>query len=27
LVITFPFNVTLGIPIYYAITQWWLGGR
>lgn len=26
LVITFPFNVTLGIPIYYAVTQWWFGG-
>lgn len=26
LVITFPFNVTVGIPIYYAIAQWWIGG-
>ncbi|REJ76902.1 MAG: sodium-dependent bicarbonate transport family permease [Acidobacteria bacterium] len=26
LVITFPFNVTLGIPIYYAMARWWLGG-
>jgi hypothetical protein len=22
LVVTFPFNVTLGIPIYYAVTRW-----
>ena len=27
LVITFPFNVTLGIPIYYAIAIWWTGGQ
>ncbi|MBI5093664.1 MAG: sodium-dependent bicarbonate transport family permease [Candidatus Hydrogenedentes bacterium] len=27
LVITFPFNVTLGIPIYYAIAKWWTGGH
>jgi hypothetical protein len=27
LVITFPFNVTLGIPIYYAAARWWLGGH
>lgn len=27
LVITFPFNVTVGIPIYYAIAKWWLGGN
>lgn len=27
LVITFPFNVTLGIPVYYAIAKWWLGDR
>jgi hypothetical protein len=27
LVITFPFNVTLGIPIYYAIAQWLTGGN
>jgi hypothetical protein len=26
LAITFPFNVTLGIPLYYAAAQWWLGG-
>ncbi len=26
LVITFPFNVTVGIPIYFAIAKWWLGG-
>lgn len=25
LVITFPFNVTIGIPIYYAIATWWIG--
>lgn len=25
LVITFPFNVTLGIPAYYAAARWWLG--
>jgi len=25
LVITFPFNVTLGIPLYYAVAQWWFG--
>lgn len=25
LVITFPFNVTLGIPIYYALATWWTG--
>jgi uncharacterized protein len=27
LVITFPFNVTVGIPIFYAIAKWWLGGN
>jgi hypothetical protein len=27
LVITFPFNVTLGIPIYHAMAQWWSGGH
>lgn len=27
LVITFPFNVTLGIPIYYAIAKWCSGGN
>jgi hypothetical protein len=27
LAITFPFNVTLGIPVYYAVTQWLFGGR
>jgi hypothetical protein len=26
LAITFPFNVTLGIPLYYALTTWWFGG-
>ena len=26
LAITFPFNVTLGIPLYYAATKWWFGG-
>jgi hypothetical protein len=26
LAITFPFNVTLGIPIYYAASQWLFGG-
>ncbi len=27
LVITFPFNVTVGIPVYYAIAKWWMGGN
>jgi hypothetical protein len=27
LVITFPFNVTLGIPLYFAVAQWWFGGN
>jgi hypothetical protein len=26
LAITFPFNVTLGIPLYYALARWWFGG-
>ncbi|MDW8468902.1 MAG: sodium-dependent bicarbonate transport family permease [Burkholderiales bacterium] len=26
LVVTFPFNVALGIPIYYSIARWWHGG-
>lgn len=26
LVITFPFNITLGIPIYYALAERWFGG-
>lgn len=26
LVVTFPFNVTVGIPLYYALTKWWWGG-
>jgi len=26
LVITFPFNITLGIPIFYALAERWLGG-
>lgn len=25
LVITFPFNVTLGIPIYFTLARWWFG--
>lgn len=25
LVVTFPFNVTFGIPMYYAIARWWFG--
>lgn len=25
LVITFPFNVTVGIPVYFAIASWWFG--
>jgi hypothetical protein len=27
LAITFPFNVTLGIPLYFAVARWWLGGH
>jgi hypothetical protein len=27
LAITFPFNVTLGIPLYYAAAQWLYGGQ
>ena len=27
LVITFPFNITVGIPIYYAMARWWYGGE
>jgi hypothetical protein len=27
LAITFPFNVTLGIPLYYAAARWLLGGH
>lgn len=27
LVITFPFNVTLGIPLYYAMARWAWGGN
>lgn len=27
LVITFPFNVTVGIPIYYTIAKWFTGGQ
>jgi uncharacterized protein len=23
LAITFPFNITLGLPIYYAVAKWW----
>lgn len=26
LAITFPFNITVGIPVYYAMAQWWFGG-
>lgn len=26
LVVTFPFNVTFGIPIYHALARWWLAG-
>jgi hypothetical protein len=26
LVITFPFNITIGIPMYYAMATWWAGG-
>lgn len=25
LAITFPFNVTIGIPVYYAVATWWTG--
>jgi hypothetical protein len=27
LVITFPFNVTVGIPLYYAAAKGWAGGN
>lgn len=27
LAITFPFNVTLGIPLYYAVARWLFGGH
>jgi uncharacterized protein len=27
LAVTFPFNVTLGIPLYYAAATWWFGGH
>jgi hypothetical protein len=27
LAITFPFNVTVGIPLYFAATKWWFGGN
>jgi hypothetical protein len=27
LAITFPFNVTLGIPLYFAVARWWFGGH
>jgi uncharacterized protein len=23
LAITFPFNITVGIPIYFALARWW----
>ncbi|MGA4577644.1 sodium-dependent bicarbonate transport family permease [Limisphaera sp. VF-2] len=26
LAVTFPFNVTLGLPLYYQLARWWLGG-
>ena len=25
LAITFPFNITLGLPLYYAVARWWFG--
>lgn len=25
LTITFPFNVTLGLPLYYEVARWWFG--
>jgi uncharacterized protein len=25
LTITFPFNITLGLPLYYALARWWFG--
>ena len=26
LAVTFPFNIVVGIPIYYALAQWIVGG-
>ena len=26
LAVTFPFNIVVGIPIYYALAQWFVGG-
>ncbi|MBX7259329.1 MAG: sodium-dependent bicarbonate transport family permease [Candidatus Hydrogenedentes bacterium] len=26
LVVTFPFNVTVGIPVYHAMAMWWMKG-
>jgi len=25
LAITFPFNIPLGLPLYYAVARWWFG--
>ena len=25
--VTFPFNITIGIPLYYAVSQWLLGAN
>jgi hypothetical protein len=25
--VTFPFNITLGIPLYFAASQWLIGGQ
>jgi hypothetical protein len=24
--VTFPFNITIGIPLYFAASQWFIGG-
>jgi uncharacterized protein len=26
LAVTFPFNITIGVPLYVALTRWWMGG-
>jgi len=26
LTITFPFNITFGLPLYYEVARWWFGG-
>jgi hypothetical protein len=26
LAVTFPLNITVGIPIYYGFARWWFGG-